>query len=143
MIGVMDPQNESITKKFFLDGLGQMEARMDAKFDVKLGILEARSDNKFSALETQMDDKFSVLEVRMDGKIDTLALSTQQEFAAVQQEFVAVRKEMAEGFTSVRNEIGSKIWESESRILRAIGDIGAVVNNHESRLLILERIVKP
>lgn len=76
-------------------------------------------------------------------KIDALALSTQQEFAAVQQEFAAVRKEMAEGFASVRNEIGSKIWESESRIVRAIGDIGAVINNHESRLLILERIVKP
>jgi hypothetical protein len=88
-------------------------------------------------------DGMSQMEIKFDAKIDALALSTQQEFAAVQQEFVAVRKEMAEGFASVRNEIGSKIWESESRIVRAIGDIGAVINNHESRLLILERIVKP
>jgi hypothetical protein len=125
----------------------KFEARMDNKLDERFGLFESHIDAKFDAklnvLEERMDTKLGALEVRMDEKIDALALSTQQEFAMIQQEFVAVRKEMAEGFASIRTEIGAKIWESESRILRAIGDIAAVLKNHDSRLVMLERIVQP
>jgi hypothetical protein len=147
MMDVMDLQNEPLTKKIFLDAIGIFESHIDAKLDARFGAFELRMDEKmdirFSKFEARMDTKLGALEVRMDEKIDALALSTQQEFAMVQQEFVAVRKEMAEGFASIRTEIGAKIWESESRILRAIGDIAAVLKNHDSRLVMLERIVQP
>ncbi len=166
MMGIMDPQNEPLTKKIFFDGLSRFEAHIDAKLDARFGVFESRMNTKldarfvafesymdakldarFGAFESNIDAKFDTklnkLESKMDEKIDALALSTQQEFTTVQQEFVAVRREMAEGFASIRTEIGVKIWESESRILRAIGDIAAVLKNHDSRLLMLERIVKP
>jgi hypothetical protein len=136
MMGGMDSQNEPLTKKIFLDAMGIFESRMDAKIDARFGAFESYIGAKFDA-------KLDALESRADEKIDALALSTQQEFAVIHEEFAAVRNEIADGFSNVRAEIGIKIWESESRILRAIRDIAAVLKNHDSRLLILERIVKP
>jgi hypothetical protein len=148
-----------------------METRTNARLDTALGMFETRFDVKLSALEVRMDtrldiklgssesrmnakfeEKLDALEVGMDEKIDALALSTQQEFAAVNQEFGAVREEMAEGFAMVwkrLDEIEGKMvtkqdfFQFETRIMSAIGAIADEIKNLNSRVLILEKIVRP
>lgn len=160
MIDEMDPQNEPLTKKIFFDAIDILESRIDAKLDARFGVFESRMDAKmdarFTAFELRMDAKFDAkldaLESRMDEKIDALALSTQQEFSMVQQEFVAVRAEMAEGFVAVWKKMGEiedkmvtkqDFFQFETRIMSAIGTIADEIKNLNSRVLILEKMVRP
>jgi hypothetical protein len=88
---------------------------------------------KIDNLETKADH----LEVRfdeLDNGIDTLALSCQREFKTIHEETAEMKEKIA---------TKQDLYQMEARILNAFKDAAIEIKNLNTRVLVLEGIVKP
>lgn len=66
----MKDETELVTKKMFFDGMGQLERRMELKFDAKIDALALSTQQEFMAVREEMRAMEERLEEKMATKQD-------------------------------------------------------------------------
>lgn len=72
------------------DDLRQLEARLDAHLDARIGMLDTRWDSRFTELEAGLDVRFAHAEARTDAKfaiVDTSFENVDARFARIDTRF--------------------------------------------------------
>jgi hypothetical protein len=103
----------------------------------KVDSLEAKVD--------RLDTKIDGIDAKVNARVDALALSCRQEFTAIRQEMADGFAVTEKRFAAIEAMMATKrdLYQLEVKILDAIGSLGVEIKNHNARLLVLERTVRP
>jgi hypothetical protein len=120
LVELVAPSGHELATRADIQGVLEVMAAMDERWDERIAALEARWDERIAALEARWDERFAVSEARWDERFAVSEARWDERFAALEarwdERFVALEARWDERFVASEARTDERQGEFERRL---------------------------